>query len=448
MKKLLLSILFLITLSPSLNAFESGFEQKLQQLFEKYSVPGAAVSIIDGSSSEFYCLGYADIAKKNPIIPYTVFSLGSISKPISAIGILMLLKEKRIPLNAPIEELFQINHYNLHNLSVEKLLNHTSGLKYQVSKGIPIDKIKPSISIEEMAQKALYRRNYHDEKFLYSANGFILIQLLIESLSHSTTDQFIKENLFSPMRMNNSSFLWDSSCNNAKGYSLYGTEFPSCNYIEKCAAGLHSNLIDMTCFVQGFWNGKIRNLIGDFFFENVLQTNSNEYTLGFGNQNIEGLVFLSHHGTNRGWNTYFGFFPSLEKGIVILTNSDRGFLFIDELEEFWKIKICNLHLKRSFLFVDFAILVLAIPAVFLIWRTKNPPFKSLYKKTWFFPLVLLSTLAWIFLFYTPLSLYPGFIIVAYLPLRFHLITMLVMLCSLLLIVNYRKLHIKKKASGK
>ena len=335
----------------------------VDRLRKKYMVPGVAIALIDNSRVSLNYLGYSDIKHKKKTTSNTTFQLGSIAKPITALASLKLIDKHGYNLNDSVEKILKSNVSHPDQLTFRRLLSHTSGLNYLISHGaLSESDYSKSISLNQL--KTVLNQ---DEKFLYTAAGYYLIQLVLENLEKEEVSSLLKKNVLTPLGLNHSSFNYKGSSSPAKGYSLFRKELPVVHYHEKTASSLNSNLEDMSLFVQSFWNGKLLNLIGAKHFEEILDANKNEYNLGFAVEDCYGDKYLSHHGTNRGWNAYFGFLLNQKKGIVVLTNSDWGLSFIDHFQRIWLEQLTGKKTKYkptlSNLSVDCAI---ALTALFLL----------------------------------------------------------------------------------
>src|SRR5437868_912947 len=92
--------------------------------------PGVAVAVLHNGTN-IHCKGYglANMELNCPITPDTVFRMSSITKPFTAIAILMLQEQGKLNITDPITTYFPDYPSHGHNITVEHLLTHTSGLK-------------------------------------------------------------------------------------------------------------------------------------------------------------------------------------------------------------------------------------------------------------------------------------------------------------------------------
>lgn len=181
-------------------------EQKLAAGFQRYSTLGACVAVIqNGEITYTYCYGDARIGG-DPITPDTVFQVGSISKMVSNIGLMQLLEQRGIALDAEIGDVlgYPVRHPLYPNLPItlRQLMTHTAALRdsgdYQEALNGQPRGLK-----ELFSQRAEY--TFHNWKpghrRAYSNFGGGLIGTLIEKLSGQTLDAYMAEHVFAPLEI-------------------------------------------------------------------------------------------------------------------------------------------------------------------------------------------------------------------------------------------------------
>ncbi len=80
-------------------------DQKIPQLLNDFSVPGTAIAIIENGEiilQKGY--GYSNVDKNTKVTTTTGFNIGSISKTIAAWGVIKLVQDGKIDLDAPAEK--------------------------------------------------------------------------------------------------------------------------------------------------------------------------------------------------------------------------------------------------------------------------------------------------------------------------------------------------------
>jgi CubicO group peptidase (beta-lactamase class C family) len=113
---ILLSLLFVATLSSSVapsHAKDLGVDQEVLQriprriksFVDQQTVAGAVTLVAHGNDIvEFDATGMADIEANHPMQKDTIFQIMSMTKPVTAIGIMMLAEEGKLALRDPVEQ--------------------------------------------------------------------------------------------------------------------------------------------------------------------------------------------------------------------------------------------------------------------------------------------------------------------------------------------------------
>jgi CubicO group peptidase (beta-lactamase class C family) len=132
--------------------------------------------------------------------------MASLSKQFTAMGILLLEKDHRLSLEDPIGRyLPELPRRVGDGVLIRHLLTHSSGLLDYESL------IPPAQSGQVLDADVLHLLEGHDSlyftpgsRFRYSNSGFCLLALIIERVSHQSFARYIKEKIFTPLRMDSS----------------------------------------------------------------------------------------------------------------------------------------------------------------------------------------------------------------------------------------------------
>ena len=262
---------------------QSGYEAYVnavkEELNEQFVGNFALALIKDGviEHEEFYTKG-------KPLNRNTVFQVASLSKWISAFGIMKLVEEGKLDLDAPVSTYltrWQLPPSNFNNdeVTVRRLLSHTAGL----TDGLGYSGFEPGVQTQPI-EESLTKASDADKgisgavqvgiepgsEFKYSGGGYTLLQLLVEEVSGQSFASFMKESIFEPLNMVHSSYTWEdsSSLQLAEFYNSDGTEAPHYSYTSLAATSLYTSLSDLEIFFKVFLKGKDDEIIG----RNVLKS--------------------------------------------------------------------------------------------------------------------------------------------------------------------------------
>ena len=167
-------------------------------------------------------LGFADIAARAPMTPDTLFWVASMTKPMTATALMMLVDEGRVNVGDPVEKYLpefkgqmmiveqDAEHLLLrppsHPITVHEILSHTSGLPFQSRLERPtLDLLPLKVAAGSYAMEPL--RFDPGSKYEYANAGTNTAGRIIEVISGMAYDDFLRERLFAPLGMNDTSFV-------------------------------------------------------------------------------------------------------------------------------------------------------------------------------------------------------------------------------------------------
>ena len=160
--------------------------------------------------------GYQDLESKKPMRADTIFDIRSVTKPVTAIGIMILMEEGRLALNDPVEkylpefkEAFRKSEQQSIPITIHHLLTHTSGILLDRPKEIDDITIQRDRTLAEaVAIMSTQKPEFEPgAQFKYYSGGFAILGRIIEVVSGQPFEQFMKERIFVPLGMKDSFFF-------------------------------------------------------------------------------------------------------------------------------------------------------------------------------------------------------------------------------------------------
>lgn len=148
--------------------------------------------------------GEASIQTHAPMELHQRFNLASVSKPITALGILLLVQEKKLSFDDDIHQWF--DHFPYSNITVRHLLHHTSGLPDYMALFSNWDETTAATNedaLQLLIQNAPPRLFEAGERMEYSNTGYVLLALLIERVTNKSYSEYMDEAIFKPLNMIN-----------------------------------------------------------------------------------------------------------------------------------------------------------------------------------------------------------------------------------------------------
>lgn len=336
-------------------AFLSHISDRIPALMKLYDIPGSSIALVlDGEVVWSGAYGYADIGGGRKLTTDTPMRVQSISKPVTAWGVMNLAEQGKIDLDNPITDYirdfrFPGAAFSAERVTVRHLLSHTAGLPLGDVFTIysPYDEIP---SLEEKLMREAVFESEPGRSFSYSNTGYNLLELLIEEVSGRDFAQYMNEEILDPSGMKNAAFEWSEAIRPPvpNGYDLNGRPVPVYIYPEKGSGGLFATVEDIAAFViSGMppYSGQKQTISTGAISELYTPVSENigiyglvfdAYGLGYYIETLpNGKLAVAHGGQGTGIMTHFHAVPETGDAFVILTNSQRSWPFIARLLSDW-----------------------------------------------------------------------------------------------------------------
>ncbi|AUS80403.1 hypothetical protein C1701_20955 [Actinoalloteichus sp. AHMU CJ021] len=178
---------------------------------EAAGYPGIQLRVRDGADEEVLTTGVADLGTGVPTPPDGVFRAASVTKSLVATLVLQLVEEDRLALADPLAEHLPGSVPTADRVTVEQLLNHTSGLtdyledaefddvaEYSRRTYTPWDLVRFSGAQDPVGEPG--------GEFSYANINYVLLGLVVESVTGEPLEVLLRERVFEPAGMANSSF--------------------------------------------------------------------------------------------------------------------------------------------------------------------------------------------------------------------------------------------------
>ncbi len=199
--------------------------KRIEQFVANKNVAGAVTLIAHGNDVvEFHATGMADIEANRPMRKDTIFQIMSMTKPITAIGIMMLAEEGKLALRDPVEQYLPEFHNQRvaantgpdnarlsvpdHAITIRDLLTHTAGIQDAAPAAIHDYEQMMNITLEEavrqMAKQPLLFQP--GTQWSYTTPGIEILGRIIEVCSGQKYEDFISARILRPLGMKDSFF--------------------------------------------------------------------------------------------------------------------------------------------------------------------------------------------------------------------------------------------------
>ena len=175
---------------------------------------GVAVAVIgEGTPARFRSRGVADITSARPVTEDTVFRVGSLTKPMTAVAVMQLCEQGLVDLDAPAADYLRtfklVVAPGLRPPTVRHLLTHTAGIGFWRRRSDLILHFGSGtgVTARSLVPLAEYYRDglpvdvEPGTRWAYSNHGFATIGQIVEDVSGEPLDHYLRRRVFAPLGM-------------------------------------------------------------------------------------------------------------------------------------------------------------------------------------------------------------------------------------------------------
>lgn len=338
---------FFLVLLITISAQADVVDDKIRQLLAERHIPGAAVAVIkNGKLIKAQGYGLASVEFNVPVTKETVFEIGSVSKQLTAAGIMILVEDGKINLDEKISKYLENTPDSWKNVSVRHLLNHTSGIKsytglsgFEQSRRLSREAFIKALAVHPLDFET-------NTSYVYSNSGYSLLSHIIEAVSGKTYWEFMRERIFKPLGMSKAGDrdLKFVIPNRATGYEWQNNGLVGRDYNLTDLSGAGAIVATIMDLVK--WEAALRN---DTLLkkESKIQmwtpatfNNGKTYPYGFGFRlsDIRGHKLVAHSGQTAGFGASLSRYVDDDLTVIALTNlgeSGMGTLIAQRIAKFY-----------------------------------------------------------------------------------------------------------------
>lgn len=313
-------------------------EDRVDQLLMPFSdgdTPGAVVGVVvDGSLRFSRAYGMANLSHGIAFETGTISNIGSVTKQFTAMGLLLLQAEGRLSLEDDIREhIPELPDFGT-PISLRNLLNHTGGYReiyhlmpmtgYQDEDAFSRDKVI------QIVQRQPELQALPNTEFNYNNTGYILLATTIERVTEMTFPAYMKTKIFTPLGMTDTrvkGYQGEIIPGSAQGYlnaEAGGYRTARDLAASYGAGGIYTTVEDLSRWMMNYRDQTLGgpDAIGAITTNTILNSgDSTGYGLGMGLGALRGRTLYQHTGGDTAHRAYFGYFPELESGVIILSNN-------------------------------------------------------------------------------------------------------------------------------
>lgn len=279
--------------------------------------------------------GWADREGRVPATEHTMYSLASISKPITATGLMVQVERGTVGLDRPANDYLGVGRItglagDAGGATVRRLASHTSGLPLHYMfyyDGAP--DVLPSMD-EAIARYAIVAYP-PGSSYDYSNLGYGVLDHIIERSSGVTYADFMRSEVFLPLGMTRTSIHVGPGLEAfaAVRYDREGRRVPWYDFDHRGASAVYSSAHDLLRFGMFHLGNRLpgmKQILADSSRREMQVSRHGiaglEYGVGWRiNPDENGLLRVSHTGGMPGVATLLGLYPSEDLAVVVLANT-------------------------------------------------------------------------------------------------------------------------------
>ncbi|MCJ7680624.1 MAG: serine hydrolase [Candidatus Aminicenantes bacterium] len=318
-------------------------EAEIPRLMEKAEVPGLSIAVVkNGVLFWSGAFGIRSGETGEPVDEATIFEAASISKTITAAAALKLVERGQLDLDTSIFEYIPFpssaKDERLRKITPRLILTHTTGL--------------PNWGARIIREPGTL--------YGYSGQGFLFLGQAIERISGQTLEEFARQEIFEPLGMTHSSYVWNDlyAANGATGHDQYSVPQPRRrNTSPNGGASLLTTARDYATFLCAILNDEVLKpeTIQKMLTPHVQATRWGKtepdehihWGLGWGIQPGTDENAFWHWGNNMDLRGYTVASKNKKEGLVFFTNSENGFALAETL-----VALLNPDLQWSMKWLD------------------------------------------------------------------------------------------------
>jgi CubicO group peptidase (beta-lactamase class C family) len=323
----------------------------IRERMRDFGTPGLSIAVIEGGHLAWaQGYGVADSRSHRAVTAETLFQAASISKPLTALGVLALVQSGKLNLDRDVNQYLKSwkvpeNQFTqTHKVTLRLLISHTSGVA-----DIDFPDVGPNDPLPTLVQilngtppaknKSLTIDVVPGSQHRYSRGGYDITQQLLMDVAAEPFEDFMQIAVLDPLGMMHSSFrqpLPPSLLRLAATPHLAGGAriLEGLRTSEMAMAGLWSTPSDLAQYVisvQRTLSGSNDGLIGRQLTKDMLTPQKGYHGLGPVISGEGETVRFGHDGFNEGFISSMVGYEKFGQGAVVMANSGFSFMLIKEV---------------------------------------------------------------------------------------------------------------------
>lgn len=307
------------------------FNQQIRTLMAECNIPATSVALIDNGEIVFFN-AYGVKKDTDLVTRETVFEACSLSKTFLLYAVYKLADEGRLDLDKPMYEYLENDRLKhdprYKKITARMVMSHSSGIENWSG-------FNNGDTLEIVSDPGT--------RYVYSGEGYVYLSEVVATILGQKYVEYMKERVLAPLQLKHTytHFTADEKYpdNYAIGHDPFGRSYEKwINTEPEPASGINTVANDYAKLILAIFGGKnlSEKRIHDIM-RPVVKLNERDSSAFFGpgfvvlRNTTDTLIYQG--GDNEGWKACVVYSVVKKKGLVLMTNSDRGLVMLDRLNQ-------------------------------------------------------------------------------------------------------------------
>jgi D-alanyl-D-alanine carboxypeptidase len=330
--KLLRALFWVVLLSLAQNALADRIDDFLTEQMKSHQIPGLAITLLqDGKIMKTAAYGFANLETQTPATAESVFEIGSITKQLTAAGVLLLAQEGKLSVDDKLSHYLPEIPATWSSITLRHLLTHTSGIKSYT--GLDGFELRRHLTEQQFIEKigGFPLEFQPGDSWKYCNTGYNLLGFVIQHVSGQSYWDFMAQHIFMPLGMSATTNRLPSLVlpHRASGYEQ--TKHVLINRDADLTDVFSAGAIVSTVLDLARWDAALdgTNLLtasskARMWTPTVLNSGKpTNYGFGWFIDKFDGHPNIGHSGSTSGFSASIQRFPADRLAIILLTNTDE-----------------------------------------------------------------------------------------------------------------------------
>ncbi len=316
------------------------YRQQIPEQMQKQRIPGFSIALVTADQvlwAEGF--GYTDWDRRIKVSPDTPFSIQSMSKSFTALGVLLAVQEGLVDLDTPISQYLPDFHINSifeaqpeQKITLRHLLSHTAGFTHEAPVGNNYDSFSGTFDEHAATIQDTWLKFPVGQMYGYSNLGIDLAAYVVEAKAGMPFQDYVQKKLLEPLGMSSTSMdiaAIRGMASRAIGHASVFKTLPLVAMMP--SGGVYSSVNDMARYLQfhlkrgkaGEQTVLAEKWIDEMYTPQYPATLAEGYGLGVGVAQRNGTLMIAHGGGGFGFLSMMTWYPELNVGLVWLSNSSE-----------------------------------------------------------------------------------------------------------------------------